>query len=165
MNKRELMIIVVAVFIGIYGLLDYFVFSAKSVDGEDAKMAAAIGRITTLAESAGIELSTVTAKKDIQNLSYVITKAETNWKNDPFAVYTADTLKVDDAVSAEKLPELSFTGFIQAGRKILAVVNGMEYTIGEMLKDVGYKVFSITPSRVVLLTEANKEIILQLEEN
>jgi len=48
---------------------------------------------------------------------------------------------------------------------MLAVINGMEYTVGEMLRDIGYKVFRITSSQVILLTETNKEITLYLEEN
>jgi hypothetical protein len=34
-----------------------------------------------------------------------------------------------------------------------------------MLNELGYKVEKITPSQVVLRTEANKEIVLYLEEN
>ncbi|MBU1342858.1 MAG: hypothetical protein KKE44_05765 [Proteobacteria bacterium] len=164
MNKREIIIISLAVIIGIYGLLDYFVFSGKKMNGEDKKTGVAVERINAFAESAGLNLSSIIAKKDFQDTAYLISKAEIKWDNDPFLVYDPNEIKLEEDFSAQGIPELAYTGFIQAGKKVLAVVNGMEYALGEMLKDVGYKVFSITPSRVVLLTEANKEIILQLEE-
>ena len=165
MNKREILIIVVAVVIGIYGLLDYFVITGKVMNGEGEKLAAEIGKINTFAESAGSNLTAVRAKNNFQDMDYLISKAESKWDNDPFLIYGPADIELDETILVEEIAELSYTGFIRAGRKALAVINGMEYTIGEILKDVGYKVFKITSSRVVLLTEANKEIILQLEEN
>ncbi len=164
MNRRESIIIVVAVAIGIYGLLDYFVLSGKKVNGKDENLAVAVGKIDTFAQTASLDLTQVVSKKDFQDTGYLISKAEAKWENDPFWIYQADDMEYI-ATAEEKLPELSYTGFIKAGQKVLAVVNGMEYTLGELLRDVGYKVSRITPLKVVLLTEANKEIILQLEEN
>lgn len=153
----------VAAAIVIYGLLDFFVFSKDSKNGEEDKIAAELGKITAFAESAGSDLTAVTVKKEFPDIDYLIAKAESKWENDPFIVY--DSSQLDETLSTEKIPDLFYTGFIKAGKKVLAIVNGQEYTLGEMIKDVGYKVSGITPSKVVLLTEFNKEIILQLEEN
>ena len=159
---------IVAVALGIYGLLDFFVFSGEKQKGQDKDAAARSEKIAAFAASAGTELSSITKQADAPDTDYLISKAESNWQRDPFVVYTSDQndqIVLDDTSATDKIPTLTYTGFIQAGKKVLAVVNGMEYAIGEMLTDVGYKVSGITPTRVVLLTELNKEIILQLEEN
>lgn len=163
MKKRELIIVTLAGILLIYGLLDFFVFSGKPKNGEDEKIAGRLSEITTFAESAGSELTAVTAKKEFPDMDYLVSKIESDWPHDPFIVYGPDHFQ--DTLSDEEIPKLSYTGFIKAGKKILAVINGMEYEIGELLRDVGYTVSGITPSRVVLLTDLNKEIILQLEEN
>lgn len=163
MKKREIIIIVVAAVFVIYGLLDFFVFSGKAKNGVDNKIAGQIEKINAFADSAGSELTAVIGKKEFPDIGYLISKAESEWEHDPFMVYSADQLRENG--STQETVKLMYTGFIQAGKKILAVINGMEYEIGELLKDAGYKVHSISPSRVVLLTELNKEIILQLEDN
>jgi hypothetical protein len=163
MKKREIIIVMLAGILVLYGLLDFFVFSGKPENGEDEKIAGQLSGITAFAESAGSELAAVAAEKEFPDMDYLVSRIESEWPHDPFV---ADgSAGIQAAVSDLEAPKLAYTGFIKAGKKILAVINGMEYEIGELLKDVGYKVSGITPSRVVLLTELNKEIILQLEEN
>ena len=163
MKKREMILVVVAGAILIYGLLDVFVFSRKTENGEEKKIAAGISRIEAFAATAGSELTAVKGKSELPDTDYLFSKAESKWQNDPFMVY--DAKHPDETMSTDKIQKLSYSGFIKAGDKVLAIVNGMEYAPGEKLKDAGYTVVSIKPLSVVLLTESNKEIILQLEEN
>jgi hypothetical protein len=165
MNRREIIIIVIAVAAGIFFLLNHFVFTGKTSVSEEERIAAAVSKINTFSETAGTSITLVKSKKTFLDIDYLISSAESEWENDPFIVYDLKYLKLDEAGIEKIVVDLSYTGFIQAGKKALAVINGMEYTHGELLKDVGYKVFSITSAQVVLLTEANKKIILQLEEN
>lgn len=162
MKKREIIIIAVAVVFVVYALLDFFVLSGKPKNGEDQKITDQVGKIAAFAETAGSELTAVAKQKESPDMEYLVSKIESDWPHDPFVAQ--ESVGVQDAPASDA-PKLSYTGFIKAGKKILAVINGMEYEIGELLKDVGYKVSAVTPSQVVLLTEFNKEIILQLEEN
>ena len=165
MNRREIIIIVIAVAIGAYGVLDFFVLSGKKSSNGDDKIQAAITKIDTFANLSRTNLTAVTTKQEFKDIDYLISKAETRWKNDPFMVYGSNGAELDKQLEGKELPEMTYTGFIKAGKKMLAVINGMEYTIGEMLRDIGYKVFRITSSQVILLTGANKKITLHLEEN
>lgn len=165
MNKRETIIIGLALVIGLYGLLDYFVFSSKNEKTQTDQIAMAIGEIDAFAESARLQLIVVKTKNKLQNTDYLISKAEAEWENDPFWVSGPTQTEQSENTSEEDMPALSYTGFIQAGGNMLAVINGMEYTTGEFIKEVEYELSLISPSHVVLLTQANKEIIIQLEEN
>lgn len=48
-----------------------------------------------------------------------------------------------------------FTGYVELGSGRLAVVDGMEYQVGDTLDGGGYKVLSIAPEQVVLESLAN----------
>lgn len=165
MKTREIIIIVIAVAIAAYGALDFFVLSNKKSTSGEGKISAAVTEIDAFADLSKAKLTVVTSKQEFKDIDYLISKAETRWENDPFMVYSSTGAELDEQQGERELVELTYTGFIKAGKKMLAVINGMEYTIGEMLIDVGYKVFRITSSQVILLTEANKQITLHLEEN
>ena len=165
MKTREIIIIVIAVVIGAYAALDFFIFSNKKPTSGEDQIRAAVTEIDTFADLSRANLTAVTAKQEFKEIDYLISKAETRLENDPFMLYDSKGAELDEQLEGKELPELAYTGFIKAGKKMLAIINGMEYTIGEMLRDIGYKVFRITSSQVILLTEANKEITLYLEEN
>ncbi len=165
MKKREIIIVVIAAVLGVYGILDYFILSGSSAMGDDKKITNALVSIDEFVQSSEQNLAPAALKGSLADQAYLISKAEALWEKDPFGGYGLGESKGEQNLAEEKLPEMKYSGFIRAGKKMLAVVNGMEYTVGELLVDVGYKVSRITSSKVVLLTEANKEIVLQLEEN
>lgn len=148
---------------GVYGLADHFVLSRGSDDTE-ALAQKAEQELETYASTASARLA-VAKIKDRGHMEYLISRAEADWTRDPFRAESAKAVEDTETDSDAKAPELVYSGFIRAGNRFLAVVNGMEYRVGEMLNELGYKVEKITPSQVVLRTEANKEIILYLEEN
>ena len=43
-----------------------------------------------------------------------------------------------------------YSGFVQMGDTKFAIINGMEYTIGDAVLDTSYYVKTITPQQVVL---------------
>lgn len=163
MKLREKIIIVVAVLAGIYGVADYFLLSGKT--GPELEVFKKAALDLDIFEAAAKAALAVSKLSDPERTHYLITKAESEWTKDPFrgdVAVSADPIKED---SEEKDVEFVYSGFIRIGNTILAVVNGIEYKVGEMLQDVGYKVAGVTPSQVVLLTEANKEIVIYLVEN
>lgn len=163
MKLREKIIIVVAVLAGTYGVADYFLLSGKT-DSEQAVSEKAALDLDTFEAEAKARLA-VSKLSDPDRTHYLIKKAESEWTKDPFrgdVAVSVDPIKED---SEEKDVEFVYSGFIRIGNTIFAVVNGIEYKVGEILQDVGYKVAGITQSQVVLLTEANKEIVIYLVEN
>ncbi len=165
MNRREKIIVILATVIGIYGLMDYLILS-KSVESTTGEILAQEKLdIDTFAETASVSLtaiSTITQEKD---MSYLLARLESEWNKDPFISIDPD-MEVEPEENQEKdVPELVYSGFVKIGNKLMAVINGMEYMIGETLKDISFKIKKITPGKVILMTEANKEIIIFLQEN
>lgn len=78
---------------------------------------------------------------------YVLERAEAEWASDPFL-----GKKLSSAVeTAGGQPGIfAYSGYLEAGRKRLAIINGMEYQVGEQLEPGGYVVLSIDPEKVIL---------------
>ncbi len=148
---------------GVYWVADHFFLSGSSeATQETAEMAEEKLESYAIAASAKLAVAQIT---DMPQTDYLISKAEADWTRDPFRAEPVKEVEDTEVVSDLKDSELVYSGFMQAGSLFLAVVNGMEYRRGEMLNELGYKVENITPAQVVLRTEANKEIVLYLEEN
>ncbi len=163
MKLREKIIVLVAALVGIYGLADFFLFSGKNDQGRELIEKAALDLDAYVAvASAKLAVSKI---KDPGKVDYLISKAESDWTHDPFGGEMATQIDTTGKDPEAKGPELVYSGFIRTGKIILAVVNGIEYRIGEMVNEVGYRVAGITPSQVDLLTETNKKIVIYLEEN
>ncbi|WDP90796.1 MAG: hypothetical protein HUN04_14260 [Desulfobacter sp.] len=167
MNKREKIIIFLAGLMALYGALDYFVLGKKSsATGEEDKIKAAVQQTDAFAAAATAQLTAMVTQNKGKNLTYTKKMAETPWPRDPFIVHTGTDKTVDqEEINPADLPEIIYSGYIRAGAAVLAVINGMEYTVGELVADIGYKVHNITPSKVVLLTESNKQITIYLQED
>jgi hypothetical protein len=165
MKKREMIIVGVALLAGAYALLDYTVLSRpSSVKSEavDREKQSALGAFV---QSAQARLAVFSGTDD-NRVRQIIARAEAPWESDPFeALPTAGPVAAEQGQAVDTGVELRYTGYIRAGTRELAVINGMEYHLGDSLLDLGYRVVSITPERVVLVTEASAEIILPLEEN
>jgi len=165
MNRREQIIILLAVLMAAYGVLDYFVLSKKGASGKDEdKVTAAVQQADTFAATATARLTAMSVKNKGRSLSYTKKMAETPWPRDPFITHTK-VIEKEEQLSDADMPEMIYSGFIKLGNRILGVINGMEYRVGELVVDIGYKVHQITASKVILLTESNKQIIIYLQED
>ncbi len=127
-------------------------------------------------------------KQEMPRLSkavYVAGLAESAWSADPFLSSATpvqfgqkDKKPAGPVVSPAELG-FSFTGFLQAGSKFLAVINGREYETGDhLVTDQGpdaagagkaaagaYMVKSISPRQVVIVSDLEQtEIVLPLED-
>ncbi|MFH2091607.1 MAG: hypothetical protein ABIJ31_04515 [Pseudomonadota bacterium] len=166
MSKREIIIVLVSVLIGLYGLLDYLFFSNQSKTNTPAAITAHKKQIEELVTTANAGLSSIDAINKQVNYPYVLTRIETAWQNDPFVSRSSqnESKQIADK-GKEDVVHLVYSGFIQVGNEFMAVVNGMEYLTGDIIQEIGYKIKRITPTRVILMTQADKEIILLLEDN
>ena len=162
MKKREKIILVLAILAVLYGAFDYFILSSakdKIIQPETKTQSSGFfDKINaTLAGLNSIE-------QQKANPDYLIKMIESEWKNDPFSRIKKSSKKIKDPTINKKMMGLMYSGFIKLGNKMLAVIDGMEYTTGEHIKDSGYKIVRITPESVVINNKANKKIVLYLDE-
>ena len=161
MTGREKIIIALMVMAGIYGAYSLFFASPSSDDLLNPKMGV---------EDVNQFVVEVTGQINKDVLSevdtYAIKKATAPWKNDPFfrsesALNSGIEREGDDLVL---IVDFTYTGYIQMGDKMLAIINGLEYETGDTIDPGGYIVRSISPSRVELNAEKNETIILKLDD-
>jgi hypothetical protein len=172
MSQREKIIVglmLLTVLYGIYAL--FFEGKSKSSIEQTASVSSAVqlenlnAFITKVADASQAGLS----KED----KYIISRAETEWKQDP--LITAElTDRPRDEIDRQKQviraagprPNFTYTGFMQMGDKQFAIINGFEYAPGDQLQEGGYRVSSITPTKVVVVsTDGSKQkYIFPLEE-
>ena len=100
--------------------------------------------------------------------TYILQKARAEWKQDPF-IQIRPKLTRDEAAERQPLvvnSKILYTGFLEMGNKRLAIINGMEYEVGDTLERTGLVVRNISPSRVVVAApdNKNKTLILPMEE-
>jgi len=164
MKKRETIIVLLAGMLAVYGLLDYFVLNKKAVTGEEEKINAAIADATTFSQASMARVIALSAQGGAKKLDYAKTSAETPWPRDPFIYYQKE-LDTEADLSGEDMKDIIYSGFMRLGKNVLGIINGMEYGLGELIADLEYKVHQITPSKVILLTKANKQITIYLQED
>jgi hypothetical protein len=91
-------------------------------------------------------------------VAYLAGKAEDPWGKDPFIDSTAPLKKQlpqaasaqEEAVASAPALSFAFSGFLQMGATRMAIINGLEYAVGESLGTSGYVVRGITPKQVVI---------------
>jgi len=88
--------------------------------------------------------------------TYIIARAEAEWESDPF--YKTELPKKPKVSKVRKrrvVPlkqkvDLTYSGYVEMGDKRLAIINGIEYEIGEELGLGGYVVERIEAFEVVI---------------
>lgn len=102
----------------------------------------------------------------------IIDKTGENWSKDPFLLQS-DALKNEKEVKKptkpkeiiKRIPRFAYTGFLEVGDTKLAIINGLEYTVGDSLNVDDYYVKAITPQRVVIAqTRGTETLELLLQE-
>jgi hypothetical protein len=93
--------------------------------------------------------------------AYVLERAETQWPRDPMLTVTTELPVLEEKKAPEKSPatayKVNYTGYLQMGGERLAIINGMEYEVGEKIEPGGFVVQKISPTLVVIeSTEGRK---------
>ncbi len=147
MTKREKIIVALAMAAMAYG--GYVLFTVW--EGKKPPVVSQGEDLAALRELA--VKSTEELKKDAlsEAESHILARAEKDWPGDPFlgrklATRTPEPLKGPEGPAMS----LTYSGFIESGKKRLAIINGLEYKIGEQLETGDYIVLSIEPESVVL---------------
>ena len=94
---------------------------------------------------------------------YLIKRAETEWLHNPFLgknTYREWLTAQNPAKSGELKSAVKtvfyYTGYLELGKKKMAIVNGMEYGVGDALEIEGYILKMITPSQVIIESKTDR---------
>jgi hypothetical protein len=161
LKTREIIILAIAALLVVSYAGYYFVNRSAS---EKAK-------ISTSVDSVKINTSN-TIKNDLINdkpddvKKYVIKRLETDWEKNPF--WKKDSYRewanregTANGVSAK----IIYSGYVISGKNKMAVINGVEYRIGEQLEIEGNILKEITPSKVLIFNKnTGNKLEIPLEE-
>lgn len=164
MSKREKIIVALMLITVVYGAYSFFWAPAMKKAQEGA---AGKGNGTLDAMVAEIA-DALNGRDPTKSGGYVLAQAEADWDADPFL---DREIRFDDGLDAPAFdPDaasagFAYSGFLKMGDRDLAVINGMEYAVGEGVEGSEFVVRQITPSRVVLGTlDDRNSFVLLLDE-
>lgn len=144
LNKREIIIVVLMACAVLFAV--YEIFIAGSAGKKAAIVQTGINDTSSNIAAALIDpLATVN--------TYIITRAEADWQKNPFMErnsYKEWTAREGAAVSNTSAVKIIYSGYLDVGKKKMAIINGMEYGPGEKLEMDGYVLKEIRPSKVII---------------
>lgn len=156
MAKREKIIVVIMILTILYGVYEFFIapsskepkpvsVSTEVKRGDVNKLMGDVSKVLKDDDSAIVD-------------TYIVARAEEEWTADPF--YTEN---ISSGHTGEV--KLVYTGYLEIGKKKIAIINGVDYQIGDELEMTGYTIRSINPSRVVVVDKRGRgEITVPLLE-
>lgn len=172
MSKREKIIIAVLVVVVLLG--GYFLLGSRKSGPTAIKPEVVVKQLEeTQKFVASVNQAKAQEPGDTVFAPYIIMRAKSKWPADPF-------LDRDTAVSFEaekvktEVPEitnrdlgLSYTGYLVAGSHIIAIINGIEYEVGDKLEREGdYVVRAVTPAQVIIGREGSTiKVVVPLEDS
>jgi hypothetical protein len=157
LKKREIIILVIAALFILYAGYEYL------IDGPASK------KVKTSTESVNINTSSTGITKDLGKDkitdfdAYVIRRMEADWGKNPF--WKKDLYKEwgnrEGVAKSGVLAKIIYSGYVDSGKNKMAIINGLEYRLGEELELEGYVLKQITPSSVLIFNKytGNKEEI------
>ena len=159
LNNRQIIILAVAVLCVFYAIYELVVVGmvAKKA-GTGPKPVARESFVTTLNNDL---MKYATAKVD----TYIIERAETNWNKNPFWDRSSYREYVGKETSGDLATKIVYSGYVDAGRKKLAIINGWEYEAGDSLDIKGYILKKVAPSRVLIFNpNTGSEFYVPIQE-
>jgi hypothetical protein len=160
LTKQQIILLVAMALAVFYGAFDLLFSSSPTRPAADYAQ-----KSTELKSFYDDTILNITKSKPSDFYLSVAAKAETDWGNDPF--YDRKTYRAMMQLKDESLPgeateqsvSFIYTGYLQLEGKKMAVINGMEYGVGESLETEGYLLREIYPTKVVIMSRADRIII------
>ena len=161
-SKREKIILIMMALAIMYGLVE-FLFSTSP----DPDMMVNKKKIEELKNSLSSSALVISTGKLSNNQMHVIDTAAREWINNPFKDrFSHDVLPKEKIAAGQEgkdnkkgIGELIYSGFLSMARKQVAIINGLEYEVGDELETGGYIVKQIKPSEVLLKIKNQAKII------
>jgi len=163
LNKRQIIILsIAALFVVVYAA--YLIASPAStkVKTNDKNQ-----EISTLVSGLKNDLM-----KDAQAGmdEYIIARAEADWKKNPFWDRNSSSYKdwaatQGAAGGSSSAAKIIYSGYVDAGIMKIAIINGLEYRVGEQLEMEGYVLKRVTPSQVLIVNKnTGSEVEIPIQE-
>jgi len=145
-KKREMIFIAVAVVGLIYGAADYFMRSkikSTPTGGEGAMAEATFSLISE-------ELSAGASSKHEANAMDILNAVSAVWPENVFINRTSleDDDELEEGAPALEDVSMVYSGYMNMGEKLFAVINGIEYRIGDLVE--GFLVKEIDPMEIIM---------------
>ncbi len=161
-NARQIIILCVALLFVLYAAYEILIARPAL---KKAKTDVNPARISSFVADVNAELA---GGKLIGVEDYIARRAETDWGDSPFwdrASYREWASGTRSDGQAGAAVKIIYSGFVDAGGKKMAVINGWEYTSGEALEMEGYVLKSITPYRVMIENKiTGSELAVPIQE-
>jgi hypothetical protein len=159
LNNRQIIILAVAALCVFYAIYELVVVGAVGKRTETgAKPPVRESFVATLNSDL---MKYVIAKTD----TYIIERAEMNWNRNPFWDRSAYREYVGKESSVDLAAKIVYSGYVDAGRKKLAIINGWEYEAGDALDIKGYILKGVTPSRALIFNRnTGSEFYVPIQE-
>ncbi len=98
----------------------------------------------------------------------LLQRAESEWARNPFLEIRgrpggAGEEKAASGRATAPSPPLLYSGFIEAGGRRIAIINGMEYEPGDRLATGGFVVKAVRPNQVIV-SSPQGEVVIPLKE-
>lgn len=150
-KKREIIILAIAALFIVSYVVYYFI--ADRLTGKKVQTGVGTETVETLTNTIAEDLN---KNKLSDSENYIIKKAGVDWGSSPFLnrdLYRAWLAK-DGAAVASAL-KIIYSGYIDSGKRRMAILNNVEYRIDEDLMEEGYVLKQITPSKVILYDKSS----------
>jgi hypothetical protein len=159
LNKRQIIILAVTAMVALYAAYDLLIAGPT---GAKTKIEAKPVEIESFVNTIRNDLAkTKAAGFDI----YVAARAETEWNRSPFWEETSYREFVGKETGGVVKAKIIYSGYVEAGRKKMAIINGWEYEAGESIDIEGYSLKSISPSRVLIVNRNTfSELYVPIQE-
>lgn len=80
---------------------------------------------------------------------YILNQASSAWTRDPF-IAPLSQQKFAPKMLPPAPKDLKYSGYVRMGERILAIIDGMEYQVGESLLRSPYLISDISPRQVII---------------
>jgi len=165
MSKREKIILAITLAVVLYGLIDFLVLTPKNKDRKVQQLTTSTNEISTeFISNAMLRISNIERQTKHPHRKELISKIESPWEQDPFVQpLVHDTDRMTASASLLSKP-LTYSGYIFAEKIALAVINGYEYSVGDVITGYSYKIIHIDSQKVILKNNQSRINIFFNEE-
>jgi hypothetical protein len=160
LNKRQIIIIIIAVMALLYGA---YALLTGGKEQKDTKKNDPVEKNNYIGSITGDLMKNPLKLAD----AYIIGRAEADWGKNPFwekGSYREWANRDNTKTSDDPASKIIYSGYVDVGKKKLAVINGLEYSVGEQLEVNGYVLKKITAAKVFISnkkTGSKLEIVIQ----
>jgi hypothetical protein len=162
LNKRQIIILSIAALFVVYAAYEYLIASPASKKAKDKQqeISASVSALTNN------EINDTQAGMD----KYIIERAEAIWKKNPFWDRRSNEYKEWAAIhgaasGSSSTAKIIYSGYVDAGVVKIAVINGLEYRVGEQLEMDGYVLRRVTPEKVLIINKnTGSEVEIPIQE-